>query len=191
MRILRSTLAAATVAAASLTATALAATVLPIQAAGATSSGTAAACRIRWGSTAKQDSATSRTDGLTDVRAGRHACFDRIVLDGADWARVSYVATVHHDASGRLVPLSGGARLQILTTRSDDVNGAATYRPVDPAHLVDVTGWQTLRQVAFAGSFEGQTTLGVGVRARLPFRVFVLTAPGHSPRVVIDVAHHW
>lgn len=187
MRILTSTLAAASVAAAALVATAL-----PMQAAGATTSSTAAGCSIRWGSTAKQASATSQTVGLTNVRAGRHACFDRIVLDGADWARVSYVATVRHDGSGQVVPLSGGAKLQILTTRSDNVNtGAATYRPSDPAHLVNVTGWRTLRQVAYAGSFEGQTTLGAGVRARLPFRVFVLTAAGQSPRVVIDVAHHW
>jgi hypothetical protein len=186
MRILTNTLAAAALAAAS----AVAATVLPTQAAGATT--TAPYCAIRWGSTAKQAAATSGTVGLSDVRAGRHACFDRIVLDGADWARVSYVATVRHDGSGTVVPLQGGARLQVLTTRSDDAaTGAATYHPADPAHLVDVRGWQTLRQVAFAGSFEGQTTLGVGVRARLPFRVFVLTSPGHSPRVVIDVAHHW
>ncbi len=187
MRNLKNTLAAATLTAASV----VAATVLPIQAAGAASTA-ASSCTVRWGSLAKQGSATSRTVGLSDVRAGRHACFDRIVLDGADWARVSYVATVRHDGSGTVVPLQGGARLQILTTRSDDATtGAATYHPADPAHLVDVRGWQTLRQVAFAGSFEGQTTLGVGVRARLPFRVFVLTSPGHSPRVVIDVAHRW
>jgi hypothetical protein len=52
--------------------------------------------------------------------------------------------------------------------------------------LVNVTGFSTFRQVAWAGSFEGQTTVGLGVRARLPFRVFTL--PG---RVVVDVAHVW
>jgi hypothetical protein len=182
MRILMSTFAAASV---------VAANVLPIQAADATSAA-APYCGIRWGSLAKQGSATSQSVGLTDVRAGRHACFDRIVLDGADWARVRYVDTVYQDASGKVVPLRGGARLQIITNRSDDVNtGASTYNPADPANLVKVAGWQTLRQVAFAGDFEGQTTLGVGVRARLPFRVFILTAPGRSPRVVIDVAHRW
>jgi hypothetical protein len=48
-----------------------------------------------------------------------------------------------------------------------------------------------LRQAAFAGSFEGQTRLGLGVRACLPFRVFVLQAPGTQSRVVVDVAHLW
>ena len=40
-----------------------------------------------------------------------------------------------------------------------------------------------------AGSFEGQTTIGLGVRARLPFRVFVLAGPGSGSRLVVDVAH--
>ncbi len=42
-----------------------------------------------------------------------------------------------------------------------------------------------------ASSLEGQTTIGVGVRARLPFRTFVLDGPGSNSRVVIDVAHRW
>ena len=54
-----------------------------------------------------------------------------------------------------------------------------------------MSGYRTLRQVAWAGSFEGQTSLGVGVRARLPFRVTVLDGPGTGSRVVLDVAHRW
>jgi hypothetical protein len=165
------------------------ATVLPISDARAES---APYCGIRWGSLDKQDSARSNSDALTDVRAGRHACFDRLVLDGASWARVRYVDLVHADGSGRVVPLRGGARLQIVTTRADDVQtGELTYDPADPAELVEVAHWRTFRQTAFAGDFEGQTTLGLGVRARLPFRVFVLAAPGRASRVVIDVAHRW
>lgn len=153
---------------------------------------TATSCAVRWGSLPRQASAAADTDGLTDVRAGRHTCFDRLVLDDASWARVRYVDQVTEDGSGRPVPLRGGARLEIVTTRSDRVDtGAPTYTPADPGELVDVAGWTTFRQAAFAGSFEGQTTLGLGVRARLPFRVFVLTTGQPSPRVVIDVAHHW
>ena len=57
--------------------------------------------------------------------------------------------------------------------------------------LTNVAGYSTFRQVAYAGSFEGQTTIGLGVRARLPFRVFTLAGPGSDTRLVIDVAHHW
>jgi len=35
------------------------------------------------------------------------------------------------------------------------------------------------------------TKLGLGVRARLPFRVFTLSGPGTGTRLVIDVAHSW
>ena len=59
---------------------------------------------------------------------------------------------------------------------------------------MDVSGYRTFRQVAWGGSFEGQTTLGLGVHARLPFRVTVLAgAPGcpKGARVVVDVAHAW
>ena len=33
--------------------------------------------------------------------------------------------------------------------------------------------------------------LGLGVRARLPMRAFVLDGPGDGTRLVIDVAHRW
>jgi hypothetical protein len=54
-----------------------------------------------------------------------------------------------------------------------------------------VRGYPTFRHLAWAGSFEGQTTLGLGVRARLPFRVALLAGPGGGSRVVLDVAHRW
>lgn len=43
----------------------------------------------------------------------------------------------------------------------------------------------------WAGTFEGYTSLGLGVRARLPFRVFALDGPGDGSRLVVDVAHRW
>jgi hypothetical protein len=60
--------------------------------------------------------------------------------------------------------------------------------------LVDVNGFRTFRQVAWAGSFEGTSSIGLGVRARLPFRVIAITGLPHTAngtRVVIDVAHQW
>ncbi len=71
---------------------------------------------------------------------------------------------------------------------SYDAQGNATY---SPAGAAPVTGYPTLRSVVYGGSFEGYTTFGVGVRARLPFRVFVLTGPGAHSRLVIDVAPSW
>jgi hypothetical protein len=163
----------------------------------ATASVTAAArapyCGLTWGSQAKSVTAAGSAASITGVRAGRHTCYDRFVVDNATWARVSYVATVHTEGQGLPIPLRGAADLQIITNRAESVTtGVSTFHPANRNELVNLAGFRTLRQAAFGGSFEGQSTLGLGVRARLPFRVFVLPAGGGQPsRVVIDVAHAW
>ena len=151
-------------------------------------------CGIRWGSATKAAAPTA-TAPLTGVRAGRHPCFDRLVFDlrgRATGFRVGYVDAVTEDGSGRPVPLRGGARLLAVVVAPDhDDAYRLTYVPKNRREVVAVTGWTTLRQVAYAGSFEGQTSFGVGVRARLPFRVFTLAGPGNGSRIVVDVAHRW
>ncbi len=75
---------------------------------------------------------------------------------------------------------------------SYDINaGVPTFTPADPDNLTSVSGYRTFRQVASADSFEGQSNFGLGVRARLPMRVFVLIGPGGGERLVVDVAHQW
>jgi hypothetical protein len=55
--------------------------------------------------------------------------------------------------------------------------------------LPAVTRRLLLREVRYAGSFEGHTTVAVGVRARVPFHVFtVLDSSGDYRSVVLDVA---
>ncbi|TDW92594.1 hypothetical protein [Kribbella sp. VKM Ac-2566] len=160
-----------------------------------TSSVSTASCPRGWGSLPEANSRMVQSP-VTDIRTGRHACYDRLVVDlggrssGYD---VRYVGTVHQDGSGFVVPLRGGAKLQIVVRApSYDLNsGKATYTPKNSKELTNVAGYRTFRQLAFAGSFEGQTTIGLGVRARLPFRVFTLAGPGSNSRLVIDVAHHW
>lgn len=153
-------------------------------------------CGITWGSLPRTNG-TSHTRGtVQDVRAGRHTCFDRLVIDVADVPGsltydVRYVDAVREDGSGRVLPLAGSADLRIILRAPAHRDGAPTYSPADPTALVDVRGWDTLRQVALAGSVEGQTTLGLGVRARLPFRVLVLDGPRGGARLVVDVAHRW
>ncbi|MGV1007628.1 MAG: AMIN-like domain-containing (lipo)protein [Dermatophilaceae bacterium] len=165
---------------------------------GATVSSASAApapfCGITWGSLDKHAGDLLQSS-VTGVRTGRHDCFDRLVIDvdgPAPGYSVSYVDTVLMDPSGMPVPLRGGARLRVVVKAPAYTSaGVDTYSPANPAELSDVTGYRTLRQVAWAGTFEGQTTIGVGVRARLPFRVFTLPGPGAGSRVVIDVAHRW
>lgn len=152
-------------------------------------------CGITWGSTAERDAGHSFGATLTDVRAGRHTCFDRLVLDVdgvANGYDVRYVPVVYAEGSGKPVPVAGGADLQIMVrVPAYDSSGNPTYEPSNPRQLVNVSAFSTFEQVRWAGSFEGQTTIALGVRARLPFRVFFLDGPGDGSRVVIDVAHRW
>lgn len=154
-------------------------------------------CGIWWGSLDKATTAGYTSGTVENVRAGRHTCFDRMVIDvedvpGSLGYQVRYVDAVRQDGSGQVVPLRGGATLQVvLRAPAYDEDGGSTLNPPKRSELVDVTGWSTFRQVAWAGSFEGQSTIGLGVRARLPYRVFVLDGPGDGARLVIDVAHRW
>jgi hypothetical protein len=147
---------------------------------------TTTACPSGWGSLPEAGHWPGVAEGaLTNLRAGRHACYDRVVIDVRGRGR-SMAYNV------RDVSLRGGAKLQVVVSPADsDYEGHSTYHPANRRELVNVTGYRTLRQVAHAGSLEGQTTLGVGVRARLPFRTFTLAGPGSNSRLVIDIAHHW
>jgi hypothetical protein len=157
-------------------------------------SATTSYCGLVWGSMAKADP-TMNSAPVTNVRTGQHYCFDRMVVDlsgGPTGYNVRYVPEVTADASGAPVPLRGGAFLQVtVRAPSYDGNGSATYSPANQAELTNVSGYQTFRQLAWAGSFEGTTNIGLGVRARLPFRVFTLDGPGSGTRMVVDVAHFW
>lgn len=155
-------------------------------------------CGIFWGSMSKTGTGVSPPGGqsVINVRAGRHDCYDRLVIDfngAAGSYDVQYVPGVPYQALDGYLPLRGAAFLNVVVRAPayDIDSGAATYSPSDRSELVGVAGWRTLRQVSWGDSFEGYTTVGVGVRARLPFRVFTLPGPGTHSRLVIDVAHQW
>ncbi|RKS68175.1 hypothetical protein BZB76_6423 [Actinomadura pelletieri DSM 43383] len=148
-----------------------------------------AACDTAWGSLRKGTLTGVAKGPLERVRTGRHACYDRLVLDVAQSGfghRVQYVDQVYMVASGERVPLRGGAKLEIIV-QSPVESGYPSTSP----DLADISGYTTFRQVAGTGAFEGKATLGVGVRARLPFRVFTLPRDGGGTRFVVDVAHTW
>lgn len=145
-------------------------------------------CGLYWGSLPKRS--TSMTTGkVEDVRSGRHTCFDRVVFDiapghGKVGYSVRYVSQVTSPGSGLPVSVSGGARIQIT------VNAPATKR-VPSTGVVNYWNWSTFRQLKWVGSFEGYTDFGLGVRARLPMRAFVLQDTDGGQRLVVDVAHRW
>lgn len=152
----------------------------------------AISCDITWGSLAKTSGPAYSQDPLTNIRTGEHTCYDRMVLDfdgSASGYDVRYVDNVYLQGSGDLLPLNGDAKLQIIAKApAHDTNYNPTYPGTVGNSLpgVDLTGYQTFRDAKFGGTFEGQTQVGLGVRARLPFRVLQL-----DNRVVVDVAHYW
>ena len=162
---------------------------------GSTAATAAPYCGITWGSLPDSQSTMSADATVAGARSGEHACFDRFVVDVRGDIRgfdVRYVPAVVQDGSGIPVPLRGGADLRVIAfAHSYDANGVVTYDPANDSEALNVTGYETFRQVAFAGGFEGQSTFGLGVRARLPFRTFILDGPGDASRLVVDVAHRW
>lgn len=149
-------------------------------------------CGTPWGSLPKTAGDTSSNDTLANIRTGRHDCYDRMVVDVSNASTgydARYVPNVYADGSGQLIPLTGGAKLQIIVKAPNHtLTGAPTYPGTVGQSLpgVNLTGYQTFRSAKFAGSFEGQSTIGLGVRATLPFQVTKLDS-----RIIIDVAHQW
>ncbi len=156
----------------------------------------AVTCPVGWGSLPEDRPATGARP-LDDVRTGAHPCYDRMVLDvpGTSSANpvgyhVRYVGQLYQDGSGKPLAVRGGAVIEViaLAPSYDPATGLPTYpgRAGSPLPGVDLSGYRTFVEARFASSFEGQTQIGLGVRARLPFRVFQL-----DNRLVIDVAHSW
>ena len=151
----------------------------------------AASCADHWGTGAKS---LTRSEGpstarVAGVRVGQHGCFDRLVIDLGRGVKpgyqIRYVRAFDAQGSGNPIPLRGRAKLEITV----DDHAAAGF-PATGSELADVSGLRAFRQLAGAGSFEGYTELGLGLRARLPFRAYVLNGPGRDSRLVIDVADH-
>jgi hypothetical protein len=94
--------------------------------------------------------------------------------------QVRYVPEVT-DQGGRRLPLRGEAFMAVAfePARGHDLSG----RPTFPDGTL-TPGYPALRQVRFAGDFEGRVSFGLGVAGRGGFRVSELRDP---TRVVIDV----
>jgi hypothetical protein len=159
-------------------------------------------CGITWGSLPK---ATPEMTGapVTGVRAGHHDCYDRLVIDLAGHPApgydVRYIDPPYRaDGSGDALFVAGGAVLQVIVRAPAYDDAGAITVPWRGAGTVitrpdqfDARGFTTFEDLVWGGSFEGQSSFGLGVRARLPFRVFQLDGPGDGTRLVLDVAHRW
>jgi hypothetical protein len=153
-----------------------------------------------WGTGAKDGGPVLSAAPLYLVRVGQHPCYDRVVFDVNGPEPVGYVAryvpVVQADGSGKRVPVAGGAALEVVVRASMLGTDSQGHQPGGRVPAVGqdlvaasrMAGWTSVRQVTYAGSFEGQTTTAIGVRTRLPFRVFVTGDPGYR-HIVVDISH--
>lgn len=125
---------------------------------------------------------------VTDVRAGRHAGFDRVVFEvaggGLPGWEARYVPEARSAGSGLPVDVAGDAVLQLVMTgvgRPADT-GIPPYAGPDPVAL----GGEAVQEVALDTIVEGQQVSFLGIAAERPFRVYRLQNPN---RVVVEVVH--
>jgi hypothetical protein len=120
---------------------------------------------------------------LVAVQADERAGYDRVLFtfDGSmPGYQVGYVPEVS-GPGGRRLPLPGKAFLEVAfePAQARDPDGTATFSPA-----TITPGGPVLRQVRFAGDFEGRLSFGLGVAGRGGFRVSELRNP---TRVAVDV----
>jgi hypothetical protein len=165
-------------------------------------------CRAEqaWSTNAKNGSAAMSQAALYLTRVGQHACYDRVVFDingpqhndrpePVGFA-ARYVPVAKADGNGESVPVPGHAVLEVTIRAPIYGTDNQGHQPWQQAPRVGqslvapakIAGWSSLTAVTFAGSFEGQTTLAVGVREVRPFRVWVTSEQGYR-HVVLDIAH--
>ena len=132
---------------------------------------------------AERERLTRPAPELVSVETAEHAGYDRVLFSfegSAPGYRVRYVARVT-DSAGRRLPLGGEAFVEVTfePARARDPDGTPTFSTGAMA-----PGLPALRQVRFAGDFEGRVRFGLGVAGRGGFRVSELRNP---TRVAVDV----
>jgi hypothetical protein len=130
---------------------------------------------------AERDRRARPAPELVAVEADEGDGYDRVLFtfEGSmPGYQVRYVPRVT-DAGGRRVPLRGAAFLEVTFEPARGPDGAPTFpvATITPSSPV-------LRQVRFAGDFEGQVSFGLGVADAGGFRVTELRDP---TRVAVDV----
>lgn len=148
-----------------------------------------------WG-LAEQRAELSVNAPIREVSAETDDCVDRFVIEvgpnaDAPGYLVQYVSQITEDGSGFEVPITGNGKLQVIidSPAYDPDTGRGTLQIPDHSNVVDVSSLRVIQQVAFAGSFEGQSTFGIGVNRQLPFHVTTTVNDDGSAVLTIEIAH--
>lgn len=155
----------------------------------ATTTSTTAPCTVSGDASKKQSSDPLAMSSLvgSDIRTGTHPCFERIVIelegsgDFPGWW-VEYVDDpVRLGESDEFVDITGNATLLVRMgmwmqdMEGNGYPGPLQVFPTDVSHILELRNTE---------NFEGVTLWAIGLDAKRPFTVSVLSGP---PRLVIDV----
>jgi hypothetical protein len=134
------------------------------------------------------EAATTPRANITDVRAGTHDGYDRVVFEFAqglpEFSLDRATPPFTQDATGAPIDVEGSSFLR-LTMRGgtkQTEEGTSSYdgpTDFDP-------GFPTLVDLVEGGDFEAQSTWYLGLSTEACVRVILLTDDG-APRLVIDV----
>jgi hypothetical protein len=130
---------------------------------------------------------------LAAIRTADRGSYDRVVFEFTGTFggySVGYVDELTEDPTGDPVELAGTAILAVAI-QGATMNNA--FQTSDTVPLAAYTGPKritpnlpSIKEVADAGDFEAVLSMGVGVGAKVGFRVLKLADPA---RLVIDIAH--
>lgn len=129
---------------------------------------------------AKGAPATSFVDAL---RAGSHAGYDRVTVEfkngqpGSISIRPQAGTTFNQSPSGQAVKVAGSHGVLVI------IRGADAHTAYSGARDIK-TSFPSLAEVRVIEDFEGQVSIGLGVKQTSCYRAFVLANP---VRLVIDV----
>lgn len=122
---------------------------------------------------------------VADVRVESEEDFDRVVFeiagDGTPGWRVGYVDSATQQGSGNEVELDGDAQLEVLITNTGYPTDTGEQEYDGPR----VEGAEVVTEVAFEGTFEGQTQAFVGTTSERPFRAQL----DDDGNVVVEIWH--
>jgi hypothetical protein len=124
---------------------------------------------------------------LTNIRVGRHATYDRVVLDFRGGPPNSFsakwVSGLVADGSGLPISLPGNKFVSVVMQNASgfDLAGQRTY--LGPTKFT-TRQLRNVEAVTITGDFEHVLSIGLGTRHRAWLHTFTLTNPN---RLVIDV----
>jgi hypothetical protein len=124
----------------------------------------------------------------TDIRTGRHECFERVVIEFGGTGelpgyRVAYESDpVLNSPAGEPVDVAGDATLVIAfgawmpTIEGAGYSGPREFTPTNVSTILELNQLE---------NFEGMSQWAVGLDRQRPFTVFTL---GEPVRIVVDIA---